>query len=90
MLTKEAFHGTTNEQYLNFNNTDPIVSLCDEINPDWSCPLRDDGDNESVEDNCSLASHIMQHVPDKWEGYIVAPLATAPVDQGETNHNSSK
>ncbi|CAH8826421.1 unnamed protein product [Trichobilharzia szidati] len=92
LLTKEAFHGTTNDQYLSFDNTDPIISLCDEINPDWSCPLRDDDDddNASVEDNCSLASHIMQHVPDKWEGYIVAPLSTAPVSEDETNHKSSK
>ncbi|CAH8438722.1 unnamed protein product [Heterobilharzia americana] len=84
LLTKEAFYGTTNDQRLSPDSIEPIISLCDEINPDFSCPLDTYVDEVGV-DSCSLASDIMYHVPDAWEGYIVAPLGNIPVDQKKVN-----
>ncbi|CAH8433608.1 unnamed protein product [Schistosoma turkestanicum] len=77
LLTKEAFHGTTNNHGWSPENTEPMISLCDEMNVDFNF-LSDD--NQSV-NNCNLANDIMQQVPDKWEGYIVAPLGNISIDQ---------
>ncbi|CAH8431638.1 unnamed protein product [Schistosoma guineensis] len=85
LLTKEAFHGTTNNQCWSLDNTEPMISLCDEINVGSNCFLDDDDGDNHIAYNCNLATDIMEQVPDKWEGYIVAPLGNIPVEQNESN-----
>ncbi|KAK4473008.1 hypothetical protein MN116_004204 [Schistosoma mekongi] len=80
LLTKEAFQGTTNNHYWSPDSTEPMISLCDEINPDLINCFVDSEDSGSLND-CNLASDIMRHVPNTWEGYIVAPLGNAPAEQ---------
>ncbi|CAH8496424.1 unnamed protein product [Schistosoma rodhaini] len=85
LLTKEAFHGTTNNQCWSIDNTEPMISLCDEINVGFNWFLDDDNRDNHIVYNCNLATDIMQQVPDKWEGYIVAPLGNIPVEQNESS-----
>ncbi|KAH8855385.1 Glutamyl-tRNA(Gln) amidotransferase subunit C mitochondrial [Schistosoma japonicum] len=80
LLTKEAFHGTTNNHCWSPDSIEPMISLCDEINPDLVNCFVDGYDTRSLND-CSLASDIMRYVPDTWEGYIVAPLGNVPAEQ---------
>lgn len=72
LLTDQAFRGTTDDAALSFRNTEPMVSLCEELYPQHSCPLADDEPIGEDETN-SIARELFRLAPVTWEGYVVAP-----------------
>ncbi|THD21336.1 Glutamyl-tRNA(Gln) amidotransferase subunit C mitochondrial [Fasciola hepatica] len=72
LLTEQAFRGTTDNRTLTFENTEPILSLCEELYPDYSCPLAADEPIREDQAN-ALAEQLFHLAPITWEGYVVAP-----------------
>lgn len=73
VLTIQAFQGTTNDPMNKWKieSIRPMIHLCEEINPNISCPLDVDEVNE-LDYNDHLVKTIVNEIPKKCEGFVIS------------------